>query len=660
MAEVKTIKIDVDTKGAVQSVDNLAKSTKNVTGEVKQANASFDETTANVGKLSPAFGNAINGAKGLLKTFTALIANPLGAAIAAIALAATALFKAFTSTKDGADQLQQVMAGLGAVVDVIRDRVLSAGRAITKFFQGDFKGALKEAKSAVTGFGSEVRKEFKAAGDATKNLQRVEDAFNRLSVSRAKVNRDLAVSKELLTDENASFEDKRKALEKIKKTEAAQTAQELENMRKKVKAIKLLNSLSDTSRADKKKEQDAEIALIALEEESARNRRAINKQEQTLANQEKAAQKEAAAAAKTRNDEAKRMREEALKEREDAIKKIQQAEQDYADTLLTEQEREVVVVQRKYAALISEAEKFGLDTTKLKEAEAAEKLKIETKYEEARQKIINDANKKANDLRIQAENQFQAQIEAIDEANFQAGLKKSMTESEYEIELVRQKYFALEEQAKGNAEQEVIIAEAKALELAAIQKKIDDKSAADAEKAHKAKVDLIFKYAQTFSQAMGSLNNLLNVNDQERLKNVEKGSKAEDDIKRKMFERDKKLRIVQTIIDTASNVVTSVRNGGGIPAGIPFGIAAGAMGSLQIAAIAKAKYEGGSSTPPATGGGGVGESAGGQAPSFNVVGNSGVNQLAQLQQQPVQAFVVSGSVTTAQSLDRNRIENATL
>lgn len=74
----------------------------------------------------------------------------------------------------------------------------------------------------------------------------------------------------------------------------------------------------------------------------------------------------------------------------------------------------------------------------------------------------------------------------------------------------------------------------------------------------------------------------------------------------------------------------------------------------------KSSPRGGSSTPPATGGGGVGESAGGQAPSFNVVGNSGVNQLAQLQQQPVQAFVVSGSVTTAQSLDRNRIENATL
>jgi GTPase involved in cell partitioning and DNA repair len=70
-------------------------------------------------------------------------------------------------------------------------------------------------------------------------------------------------------------------------------------------------------------------------------------------------------------------------------------------------------------------------------------------------------------------------------------------------------------------------------------------------------------------------------------------------------------------------------------------------------------------TPDGGGGGGGNLSnsfsgSAAQAPSFNVVGNSGINQLAQLQQQPMQAYVVSGSVTTAQSLDRNRIENATL
>jgi hypothetical protein len=47
-------------------------------------------------------------------------------------------------------------------------------------------------------------------------------------------------------------------------------------------------------------------------------------------------------------------------------------------------------------------------------------------------------------------------------------------------------------------------------------------------------------------------------------------------------------------------------------------------------------------------------------PQFNVVGNNGINQLAQLQQQPVQAYVVSGEETSAQALDRNRVQNATL
>ena len=86
--------------------------------------------------------------------------------------------------------------------------------------------------------------------------------------------------------------------------------------------------------------------------------------------------------------------------------------------------------------------------------------------------------------------------------------------------------------------------------------------------------------------------------------------------------------------------------------------------AANIAATAKAlKSLGGGSAPsaPADGGGGGGGGGGASTtPQFNTIGSSGVNQLAQLQQQPVQAYVVSGDVTSAQSLDRNRIQNATL
>jgi hypothetical protein len=94
---------------------------------------------------------------------------------------------------------------------------------------------------------------------------------------------------------------------------------------------------------------------------------------------------------------------------------------------------------------------------------------------------------------------------------------------------------------------------------------------------------------------------------------------------------------------------------------------------LSVASnIAKAKQllSSGGGGAVSAGGAGGGASPGGstppQAPTFNVVGNSGVNQLAQTiagqgaNQQPIQAYVVSGQVTTAQSLDRNRIENSSM
>jgi hypothetical protein len=139
------------------------------------------------------------------------------------------------------------------------------------------------------------------------------------------------------------------------------------------------------------------------------------------------------------------------------------------------------------------------------------------------------------------------------------------------------------------------------------------------------------------------------------------GQKNEESAKR-AFKVSKAANLANAVISTYV-AVNAALTAGGNPAKLATGaqfIEAGvalATGLANVAKISRTKFEGGTpdtSTPPSVGGGGS------QAPSFNVVGNSGVNQLAQIQQQPMQAYVVSGSVTTAQSLDRNRIENATL
>jgi len=85
--------------------------------------------------------------------------------------------------------------------------------------------------------------------------------------------------------------------------------------------------------------------------------------------------------------------------------------------------------------------------------------------------------------------------------------------------------------------------------------------------------------------------------------------------------------------------------------------------AANIAATAKALSSlGGGSAPSGGGlGGGGGTGAGAtMTPQFNTVGNNGINQLAQLQQQPTMAYVVSGQVTSQQALDRNRAQNSSL
>lgn len=92
-------------------------------------------------------------------------------------------------------------------------------------------------------------------------------------------------------------------------------------------------------------------------------------------------------------------------------------------------------------------------------------------------------------------------------------------------------------------------------------------------------------------------------------------------------------------------------------------IGAGIGIAANIAATAKALSSlGGGSPSGSSGGGGSAGGGAAPAPSFNVVGNTGVNQIAQTlgNQQPIQAFVVGSQVTTQQALDRNLVNNATL
>ncbi len=134
---------------------------------------------------------------------------------------------------------------------------------------------------------------------------------------------------------------------------------------------------------------------------------------------------------------------------------------------------------------------------------------------------------------------------------------------------------------------------------------------------------------------------------------------------RKAFNVNKGLGIAQAIIATSQGIMNAYVNPIDVASGVAFAksIGIGLAGAAQIATIATTEFQpsgGGGSNAPSTNTGGAATSPS-QAPSFNVVGQSGFNQVAGAlgQQQPVQAFVVSGDVTTAQQLANNTIQQAT-
>jgi hypothetical protein len=149
-------------------------------------------------------------------------------------------------------------------------------------------------------------------------------------------------------------------------------------------------------------------------------------------------------------------------------------------------------------------------------------------------------------------------------------------------------------------------------------------------------------------------------------------AKKKDKLAEKQFKIDKALRISGALVETYSSAVrayasqlipfdpTSI-----VRAKIAAGVATG-FGLANVAMIAKQKFVPSATSAPAldTGGASSTGAASAQPPSFNIVGSSNINQLSdaisEAEKAPTRTYVVASDVSTAQELDRNIIESASL
>jgi hypothetical protein len=178
------------------------------------------------------------------------------------------------------------------------------------------------------------------------------------------------------------------------------------------------------------------------------------------------------------------------------------------------------------------------------------------------------------------------------------------------------------------------------LEKAAKQKEFDEKEKARIKQLNEYRLNAAKDTLQIFSD----LNELF-------------AGKSEKQQK-KAFQVQKAINIANAVIDTYKAANTALAS-----SPPPFNYIAMAAsitaGLLNVKKIASQQFQS-SSTSGGGGGGSVPSAPSSMTANFQTIGTSGINQLATLQQQPVQAYVVSGEVTSAQALDRNRVQNATL
>lgn len=210
------------------------------------------------------------------------------------------------------------------------------------------------------------------------------------------------------------------------------------------------------------------------------------------------------------------------------------------------------------------------------------------------------------------------------------------------------KYKIEQDAAAGNDELLLALKNKYNKDKEALDKEAADKEIATAQEIADKKRNLEEKKIQMAMDGLSIINDLFQMN----------AGKSEKDARR-AFKAQKAFNLASALTNTylavTSALATKVELFPGqrfIEAGL-----AGAAGAVQVAKIAKTQFEGGSSSGAGDVGGGAPTMS---APQFNVVGQSGVNQLASLNQQPIQAYVVSGQVTSQQALDRNRLANATL
>jgi len=652
MSKVVTIQLKADTKGAEKNVENLNKDLKETQGDLSGVEAAADKAT---GGMVSGFKGATAGIKSVVKGFKSMRMAIIATGIGALVLAISSVAAAFTSTEEGQNKFNKLMTVLGSITGNLIDVLASLGNAIIDVFTNPVD-AIKKFTNLIK---ENIVNRFEGLLELIPQLGKAVSLLFKGEFSEAGKVAANATAKVVLGVENV-VEKTQQAIEKTQ-----EFVQEL------VEEGKIAAQIADQrAKADK-----LERNLLVERAKANRDRaelleKAVNK-EQFATSQRIQFLKDAGAL----EDEITQKEIKAAQLRLDA--KV-------AENALAGSTKEDLNEEAQLRANL-----INLETAKLtKQKEVTSQIIALNNEEKAALKAIEDekkANQKEADARRDADLKANADYLAKKKAQEDLAEQEQLTRDEQQWNMLQklrntaqeQELFELQQQfdlkmelAYGNNELELALQE----EFNAQATAIDDKYIAiNKAKGDEARADNLAAEQQIQDLKRSAV--------QTGLTSISQLTKAfageSEKEQKKAFAINKAVSIASTLIQTYQSAQGAYLSQLSIPtpdAPIRGAIAAGiatAAGLVNVATIAKQKFKGsggGASVP--SGGGGIGggstsappiPSTPSQAPSFNVVGQSGFNQVAGAlgSQPPVQAFVVAGAVTNAQQLQNNTITQAT-
>jgi len=352
------IKLTYETNAddASQTVNNLTTNIDKTTdAQTKSTKASKMQGDA-IRDLAPAATSAVDSLKTMGKAMWALVANPLGLVLTAIAVVLGVLFLAFKSFQPLVDKVEQSFAALGAVINVIKNTfiaVVTGTKSLGEAF-GSLSGDMDEAAKRTM----KLVKAQQDLEDVMKS-QEVTTARNRAEINKLNVelkNRTLTEEQRLkIADKiekkiNQDYEQRKKNIDQEVRLareaiaiKAQFTDEEIKLLKKTGDATKeLAESRGGNYDEEYDRLNNARKAAIQLEDEATVNtERIYNRRDKLeddrIAKEEKKASDAKAAAEKEATTKLKR-EEEAKKIADEKQKTELQAAYD-----LSEEQKQVVI-----------------------------------------------------------------------------------------------------------------------------------------------------------------------------------------------------------------------------------------------------------------------------------------------------------------------------